>query len=91
MRGRREKDPLQWASYTYPALTAFGEVVMCWRLLDLAVIAAEQSKTKKSDFLLGKVLQAAFFTDTTLPHTQATIWICLRAGREVVDIPEAGF
>jgi hypothetical protein len=91
MLERREKDPLQWASYTYPALIAFGEVVMCWRLLDLAVIASGQLKTKESDFLTGKVLQAAFFTDTTLPHTQAAIGICLRAGREVVDIPEAGF
>ena len=26
-------DPLQWASYTYPALTAFGEVIMVWRLI----------------------------------------------------------
>ncbi len=91
MLGRREGDPLQWASYAYPALTAFGEVVMCWRLLDLAVIAARQSKTNKNDFLTGKVLQATYFTDITLPHTQATIGICQRTGREIVDIPEAGF
>ena len=40
MRDQMKSDPLQWASNTYPALTAFGEVTMVWRLLDMAIIAA---------------------------------------------------
>ena len=39
MKNRMTSDPLQWASYTYPALIAFGEVAMAWRLLDMAIIA----------------------------------------------------
>jgi len=82
---------LQWASYTYPALTAFGEVIMCWRLLDMAVIAADAMKKKRSDFFLGKIHQATFFVDITLPHTLASIETCLRPGREIVEMPEAAF
>ena len=91
MKQRMGSDPLQWASYTYPGLIAFGEVIMCWRLLDMAVIAAETLKKKKSDFYLGKIHQATFFTDMTLPHTLATLETCLRPGREVIDIPDAAF
>jgi hypothetical protein len=91
MKQRNQADPLQWASYTYPALMAFGEVIMCWRLLDMAVIAVEASKKKKSDFYLGKVRQATFFVDVTLPHTLASLETCLRSGREVVEMPEAAF
>lgn len=89
----RQKDPLQWASYTYPALLAFSDVAMAWRLLDMALIAYEDSlkKGKKYDFHRGKVLQATFFVDTTLPHTLANIETCLRTGREIVDMPDAGF
>ena len=47
---------------------------------------------KKNDFYLGKVLQATYFVDVTLPHTLATVEICCsRAGREVVDMPLKGF
>jgi alkylation response protein AidB-like acyl-CoA dehydrogenase len=91
MKQRNQADPLQWASYTYPALMAFGEVIMCWRLLDMAVIAVEALKKKKSDFYLGKVRQATFFVDITLPHTLASLETCLRSGREVVEMPEAAF
>ncbi|MDL2269950.1 acyl-CoA dehydrogenase [Desulfosarcina sp. OttesenSCG-928-G17] len=93
MNARRKNDVLQWASYTYPALLAFGEVTVSWRLLDMAVIAYEDSlKTgKKYDFHRGKVMQASFFVDTTLPHTLAHIDTCLRNGREVLNIPDAGF
>lgn len=89
----RQKDPLQWASYTYPALLAFSDVTMAWRLLDMALIAYEDSlkKGKKYDFHRGKVLQATFFVDTTLPHTLANIETCLRTGREIVDMPDGGF
>jgi alkylation response protein AidB-like acyl-CoA dehydrogenase len=34
-------DPLQWASSTYPALMALGELTMAWRLLDMAIIASD--------------------------------------------------
>jgi hypothetical protein len=66
---------------------------MAWRLLDMALIAYEDSlkKGKKYDFHRGKVLQATFFVDTTLPHTLANIETCLRTGREIVDMPDAGF
>jgi hypothetical protein len=89
---KMKTDPLQWASYTYPALLCFGDITMVWRLLDLAVIAREQMDAGKgSDFLLGKVLQAAFFTGTTLPLTLARLETCLREGREVVEMPEGAF
>lgn len=91
MRQRMKNDPLQWASYTYPALSAFGEVVMGWRLLDMAVIASEALKKKSSDFYQGKILQATYFVDMTLPHTLATIETCLRPGREIVEIPDGAF
>jgi hypothetical protein len=91
MKQRNQNDPLQWASYTYPALMAFGEVIMCWRLLDMAVIASEALKKKKSDFYLGKVHQATFFVDVTLPHTLVSLESCLRTGREIVEMPEAAF
>lgn len=89
---KMKTDPLQWASYTYPALLCFGDITMVWRLLDLAVIAQEQLDAGKgSDFLLGKVLQAAYFTGTTLPLTLARLETCLREGREVVEMPEGAF
>ena len=82
---------MQWASYTYPALSAFGEMIMCWRLLDMAVIAAGVLQKKASDFYQGKIYQATFFVDMTLPHTVATIETCLRPGREIIEIPETAF
>jgi hypothetical protein len=93
MLQRRSSDPLQWASSTYPALMAFGEVVMAWRLLDMAIIAGDAAgkKGKKNDFYRGKVYQASYFVDTTLPHTLATIETCLRPGREIVEIPDNAF
>ncbi|MFH0997623.1 MAG: acyl-CoA dehydrogenase [Pseudomonadota bacterium] len=93
LKNRMTSDPLQWASYTYPALIAFGEVAMSWRLLDLAIIAHPSSlkKGKESDFYKGKVLQATFFVDMTLPHTLATIETCCRHGREIVEIPDNAF
>ena len=93
MKQRMGSDPLQWASYTYPALMAVGEVTVAWRLLDLAVIAhpASLKKGKANDFHRGKVLQAIYYVDTVLPHTVATLGICLRHGREVIDIPDNAF
>lgn len=93
MKERMRTDPLQWASYTYPALMAFGEVTMAWRLIDLAVIASAraQEEGRKYDFYRGKVFQATWFADTTLPHTRTRIGICLRQGREIVEIPQNAF
>lgn len=85
-------DPLQWASNTYPALMALSELTMAWRLLDMGIAASDAMDAgKKNDFYLGKVLQATYFVDVTLPHTLATADICLRKGREVVDMPLRGF
>jgi len=87
-----KSDPLQWASNTYPALTAFGEVTMVWRLLDMAIIAARASeKGRKNNFYLGKIMQATYFTDVTLPHTLATMNKALREGREVIEMPNGAF
>jgi alkylation response protein AidB-like acyl-CoA dehydrogenase len=93
MRDQMESDPLQWASNTYPALTAFGEVTVTWRLLDMAVIAARaiEKKGRQKNFYIGKIMQATYFADVTLPHTLATIDNALREGREVVEMPEAAF
>ena len=93
LKNKISQDPSQWASYTYPALTAFGDVFMVWRLLDMAVTAYPESekKGKKYDFYRAKTLQATFFTDVTLPHTLATLEFILRSGREILTIPDNAF
>ncbi|MBU1195361.1 MAG: acyl-CoA dehydrogenase [Proteobacteria bacterium] len=93
MQARMKEDPLQWASYTYPALVAFGELTVVWRLLDMAVVAMPKSviKGKANDFYRGKVLAATYFADVTLPHTVATIETCMRNGREILDIDDNAF
>jgi 3-(methylthio)propanoyl-CoA dehydrogenase len=93
MLARQKTDPLLWASSTYPALMAFGEVIMAWRLLDMARLAqkAAAKKGRKYDFHRGKLLQAKYFVDITLPQTLATIDTCLRPGREVIEMPVNAF
>jgi alkylation response protein AidB-like acyl-CoA dehydrogenase len=92
LKDKMTADPLQWASNTYPALLAFSEITMAWRLLDMGIIASTAMKQgKENDFYIGKVLQAAYFTDVTLPNTLATVETCLREGREVVEMPIRGF
>jgi alkylation response protein AidB-like acyl-CoA dehydrogenase len=92
MRDQMQSDPLQWASNTYPALMAFGEITMAWRLLDMAVIAAHAiEKGKKNNFYTGKILQATYFSDITLPHSLATMDHALRQGREVIEMPLGAF
>ena len=92
MRDQMESDPLQWASNTYPALMAFGEIIITWRLLDMAVIAARNiEKGKNNNLYAGKIMQASYFADVTLPHTLATMDNALRHGREVIDMPEGAF
>jgi hypothetical protein len=85
-------DPLQWASYTYPALLCFGDVTMGWRLLDMAVVAQKaMDRGGKNDFYRGKVMQATYYAGITLPLTAARLETCLRKGREVTDMPEGAF
>jgi len=92
MSGMMEKDPLQWASNTYPGLLCFGDVTICWRLLDMAVVAQQRiDKGEKNDFYQGKILQAAYYVGVTLPMTLARLETIYRNGREVVEIPEAAF
>ncbi|MFZ5570166.1 MAG: acyl-CoA dehydrogenase [Thermodesulfobacteriota bacterium] len=86
-------DPLQWASHTFPALMVFSEIILVWRLLDMALIAYESSlkSGKQFDFYRGKVFQATYFADITLPHILATMQSCLRPGREIVAFPDSAF
>ncbi|MBA4394480.1 MAG: acyl-CoA dehydrogenase, partial [Desulfobacca sp.] len=87
-----QSDPLQWASNTYPALLCFGEVTVAWRLLDLGLIAQQQlERNPQNNFFIGKVLQATYWTEITLPLTLDRLKTCLRKGREVVEIPEEAF
>ena len=92
LKGRMTSDPLHWAADTYPALLCFSEVIMSWRLLDMAIIAqAELDKGKTNEYLNGKVLQATYFTDTALPLTMARIETCRQSGREIVEMPVGAF
>jgi alkylation response protein AidB-like acyl-CoA dehydrogenase len=92
MSNRAKSDPLQWASYTYPALLCFGDITMAWRLLDMALIADQaMDKDGKNDFYTGKVMQATYFAGVTLPLTMARLDTCLRNDREIVEMPENAF
>ncbi|MFW6080680.1 MAG: acyl-CoA dehydrogenase [Desulfosalsimonas sp.] len=93
MRERNKTDRLQWASYTYPALQCFAELVMVWRLIDMAIIAYDRAgkKGRKYDFYRGKVAQATFYADITIPHVIERAKTCVRRGREIVEIPDAAF
>ena len=94
LKERREKDVLQWASYTYPALMSIGEVIVAWRLLDLAMISEklqEKAKGSKKEYYEGKILQASYYIDTVLPQTLVNMETCLRHGREILDITDNAF
>jgi 3-(methylthio)propanoyl-CoA dehydrogenase len=92
MAERMNSDPLQWASYTFPALLCFGDITMCWRLLDLALIAQQaMDEGRGTPFHSGKVLQATYFVETTLPLTVARLETCIRSGREIVEMPDGAF
>ena len=94
MKERQKNDVLQWASYTYPALICLSEVFISWRLLDMAIIADKQlnqSKGVQHDFYLGKIHQANYFIEVTLPQTLANIETCIRYGREIIEIPTKSF
>jgi hypothetical protein len=92
MAERMKSDPLQWASYTFPALMCFGDVTVAWRLLDLAVIAQQViDGGRGAPFHAGKVMQASYFVGTTLPLTMARLETCIRSGREIVEMPNEAF
>jgi len=92
MSDRAGADPLQWASYTYPALLCFGDITMSWRLLDMAIIAQQAMDAgRKNEFYTGKLMQATYFTGVTLPLTMARLDTCIRKGREIVEMPEEAF
>jgi hypothetical protein len=92
MSERYKSDPLQWASYTYPALLCFGDVTMAWRLLDMAIVAQRAiDNGRNEDFFVGKVMQAKYFTQVTLSLTMPCLETCLREGREIVEIPNGAF
>ena len=92
MKKQMKADALQWAASAYPALVAFSEAALVWRLLDMAVVAqTAMDKGKKNDFYRGKLLQAVYFSEITLPHTLATIETVLHCGREVVEMPVRAF
>ncbi len=93
MRDLQKTDPLQWASYTYPALMCLGEITVVWRLLDMAVAAHKkiQSGRGPEDFFKGKILQATWYADTVLPFCITEMTGCLREGREIVDMPISAF
>jgi alkylation response protein AidB-like acyl-CoA dehydrogenase len=90
---RADSDPFLWGSATYPALLCFGDLMIIWRLLDMAVVAQKvlDKKKKKNAFYQGKVMQATWYAGVTLPITMARMDTCLREGREVVDIPDESF
>jgi alkylation response protein AidB-like acyl-CoA dehydrogenase len=92
MAERMKSDPLQWASYTFPALMCFGDVTVAWRLLDLAVIARQMMNEGRGvPFYAGKVMQASYFVGTTLPLTMARLDTCIRSGREIMEMPNEAF
>jgi len=92
MSNKAGADPLQWASYTYPALLCFGDITMSWRLLDMAIIAQQaMDEGKNNEFYTGKLMQATYFTGVTLPLTMARLDTCIRKGREIVEMPEGAF
>ncbi len=89
---RMTRDPLQWASCTYPALVCFGDVTVTWRLLDMAVAAQRMmDQGKENHFYRGKVMQATYFAGVTLPLTLARLETCTGEAREVVEMPDEAF
>lgn len=89
MNERRKADPLQWASYTQPCLLTFAELTMVRQLLEMAVIAYDRDPEK--DFYAGKIMQATFFADITLPHVLARAQTSTRLGREIIRMPDEAF
>lgn len=45
----------------------------------------------KKLFYEGKIIQATYFINTVLPKTMAHLDMCIREGREIIEIPEDAF
>jgi len=87
-----QEDLLQWGSNTYPALMCFGDAIMVWRLLDMAIVAQKKiDEGAADDFYRGKVMQATYFADVTLPALQAGAATCGKLSREIVEFPDTAF
>ena len=85
-------DLLNWGSKTYAALLCFGDAIMVWRLLDMAEVAQRKiDEGNKQDFYLGKVMQATYFAETTLPALKARLETCKAPSREVIEMPDDAF
>jgi len=92
MAERMKSDPLQWASYTFPALLCLGDITVAWRLLDMGILAQQIiDEGRGSAFYAGKVMQASYFVGTTLPLTMTRLDTCGRRGREIVEMPNKAF
>ncbi|HDG97456.1 MAG TPA: acyl-CoA dehydrogenase [Desulfobacterales bacterium] len=95
---RMDLDPLQAASYSYPLLRCYGDIILAWRLLDMGIIADEalsktggSNKSAKKSFYQGKIFQATYFVDTILRQTLSRLDMCAREGREIIEIPDECF
>jgi len=90
---RRQSDIRLWAAGTYPALMALAEMAVVWRLLDMAIVAgaALDQGRRPAAFYQGKIMQATAYADMTLPRCSTGMDVCLRQGREIVDMPPEAF
>jgi alkylation response protein AidB-like acyl-CoA dehydrogenase len=93
MNERYGQDPIHWGFQTYPALLCFSMMTMGWRLLDMAVIAAEKLKKskKQKDLYTGKIVQARYFMQSMLPQAQALAQSCINDEKDMYHIPDSVF
>jgi hypothetical protein len=92
LSGMSKANPLLWAAATYPALLCFGDVIAVWRLLDLARIAQNEIDAGNKDtFYSGKVIQAKYFAEATLPITLGRMETCLTGNQGIIEMPEEAF
>ncbi len=94
---RMDVDPLQSASYSFPLLECYGDIVLSWRLLNMAIISdnllskMSDRSGRKAYLYKGKIFQARYFIDVFLPQTIARLKSCIRDGREIAEIPDESF
>ena len=80
--------PEKAAGHAFPLLLCCGDVMLAWRLLDMAVIAydAMPNKGKKRNFYQGKIAAATYFIRETLPQTRARLSTCLGENNELLEM-----
>jgi len=88
-----QDEPLSAASRSFPLLLCFGDVVLIWRLLDMAVIAERALTTGTTDknFYLGKILAATYVAKELLPQTQARLGAIMEGAHEIIEATEEQF